>query len=124
MVAVGGISNGGRSAFRAALDRPKRYVALVTVPGAPPNDADRKNVPSLARMRVGFWVGENDSVWRQQSEDVANTLQSLSSVHASVELQVVKGQDHIIQGIDPVDIWREGKRSILRRRLKSASMQK
>lgn len=104
-VALGGISNGGLSAFRAALDHPARYSALVTLPGVPPAGTDAAQLTTLARMRVGLWVGGNDLSWRSSSQRVFDTLAGLSSIQAKVSLDVLDGQGHILEGVKASDVW-------------------
>jgi pimeloyl-ACP methyl ester carboxylesterase len=104
-VALGGISNGGLSAFRAAIDHPERYVALVTLPGALPGGNDADQAVKLRSMRIGLWVGENDTSWRSAAQFVYDTLAGLSSTKVDIALHVLPGQGHILSGVAPSDVW-------------------
>lgn len=104
-VALGGISNGGLSAFRAAVDRPTFYSAIATLPGAIPGTADDNTIASLKRMRVGLWVGGNDASWRTPSQHIYDTLAGLSSVKTDVHLRILPGQGHFLEGVTPTEVW-------------------
>jgi predicted esterase len=104
-VALGGISNGGLSAFGAAIARPTHFVAMATLPGAPPGGRDADAVASLKSMRIGLWVGGDDASWLSESRFVYDTLAGMSSVKADVALHVVEGQGHILRGVSASDVW-------------------
>ena len=63
-----GISNGGLSAFRAALDHPERFRSMALAPGAPPADATDEQFAALAGMRISQFVGGEDASWLAQSQ--------------------------------------------------------
>src|SRR5262249_16974757 len=65
-VHLAGVSNGGLSAFRAALDNPRTYFDLLTFPGMPPEQSD--DVAKLKDLPTADWVGELDSGWREAGE--------------------------------------------------------
>src|SRR3954447_3048828 len=52
-VHLAGVSNGGLSAFRAALDQPGLYLDLLTFPGYPPEQSD--DVAKLKGIPVAIW---------------------------------------------------------------------
>ena len=49
---LAGASNGGRSAFRVALEYPEEFLSLTVLPGFPPNDEDRRRLERIAGMPV------------------------------------------------------------------------
>ncbi len=100
-LALGGVSNGGLSAFRLALDRPERYSALVVLPGFPPNGS-RENVTALKRLRVAMWVGANDTSWVSPMRAARDTLQSAGGAVTLVE---VANSEHIIDNIVPSELF-------------------
>ncbi len=90
---LAGVSNGGLSAFRAALSFPDRFRSLVVFPGYSP---DGGNDPKLSKLRdigVSLFVGGDDSGWLDESRA---TQQTLEQMHYTVELHVVPGEGHII----------------------------
>ena len=90
-VHLAGVSNGGLSAFRAALDHPELYLDLLTFPGYPPEQAD--DVAKLKGMPVAVWVGELDSGWRENGEATVAKLKELGS---PAQITVVPGETHIL----------------------------
>jgi len=93
-VHLAGVSNGGLSAFRVALDHPERFASLVTLPGFPPTQADFDSLDRLRDLPISLFVGERDSNWRSQ---VQTTEMRLKELGARVSLTVMAGQGHVIQ---------------------------
>jgi pimeloyl-ACP methyl ester carboxylesterase len=94
MVHLAGVSNGGLSAFRAALDHPELFLDLVAFPGYPPEQSD--DVAKLKRVPVAIWVGELDSGWRENAEATVAKLKALSG---SAQITVVPGESHILASV-------------------------
>ncbi len=88
---LAGVSNGGLSAFRAALDNPGLFLDLLTFPGYPPEPTD--DVAKLKRIPVAIWVGELDSGWRENGEATVAKLKELGS---PAQITVVPGETHIL----------------------------
>ncbi|MFQ5426880.1 MAG: hypothetical protein ACE5EV_07350, partial [Gaiellales bacterium] len=56
---VAGISNGGLSSFRAAIDNPDLFSSLLVLPGFPPDESDYEHLDRLAgSVPVTMYVGE------------------------------------------------------------------
>ena len=91
---LAGVSNGGLSAFRAALDQPGLYLDLLTFPGYPPEQSD--DVAKLKGIPVAIWVGELDSGWRESGEATVAKLKSLGS---AAQITVVPGESHILESV-------------------------
>lgn len=93
-VHLAGVSNGGLSAYRAALDHPELYLDLLTFPGMPPEQAD--DVAKLQGLPVADWVGELDSGWREGGEATVAKLKALGS---PAQITVVPGESHILESV-------------------------
>lgn len=101
-VHLAGVSNGGLSAFRAALDHPELFRSLLVLPGMPPTDDDYAKLERLTSIPVALFVGENDGGWREGSERVEAALRELGG---RVSLTVSRGEGHILRGIDPKEYF-------------------
>jgi len=84
---LAGISNGGRSAFRLALDHPARFASLTVLPGMPPTDEDYDRLDRLAHMPISMFVGGEDRGWLERMKRVGAALP-----HAS--LIIIDGEGH------------------------------
>lgn len=90
---LAGVSNGGKSAFAAALEHPALYASLMVLPGFPARDADRPRLDRLKPLPVRMLVGERDPTWRSETE---RALKLLTSVGVNAEARVLEGQDHVL----------------------------
>ena len=88
-----GVSNGGLSAFRAAIENPTRFRSLVVYPGYSPDGADDPKLAKLKGIGVAMFVGGNDSGWLDASKGTEATLKKQGN---TVELHVIEGQGHIL----------------------------
>lgn len=93
---VGGISNGGISAFRVATMMPERVHSVLAVPGVPANESDFEKLNLLVDIPVAMHVGENDTGWLDRMEETEAELQRLGG---DVSLTVAGGEGHVIQGL-------------------------
>jgi pimeloyl-ACP methyl ester carboxylesterase len=93
-VHLAGVSNGGLSAYRAALDHPELYRDLLTFPGMPPDTSD--DLAKLKALPAADWVGELDSGWREAGEATIAKLQSLGD---DATITVVPGESHILESV-------------------------
>jgi len=91
---LAGVSNGGLSAYRAALDHPDTYFDLLTFPGMPPEQSD--DVAKLKALPTADWVGELDSGWREAGEA---TIAKLKSLGDEAQITVVPGETHILESV-------------------------
>ncbi|HEY0518594.1 MAG TPA: alpha/beta hydrolase-fold protein [Ilumatobacteraceae bacterium] len=99
---LAGVSNGGLSAFKAALSFPDRFRSLVVFPGYSQDGGDDPNLSKLKDIGVSMFVGGDDSGWRQASEQTEATLKGLGY---TVELHVVPGEPHIIASLTGADLF-------------------
>lgn len=93
---VAGVSNGGLSAFRAALDEPDRVRSLTVIPGFPPEAEDFDNLAVLDGITVSMFVGENDRGWLEPMQQVSAALADLGQTPV---LQIEPGQGHFVQSL-------------------------
>jgi predicted esterase len=96
-VHLAGISNGGLSAFRLALDYPELFHSLLVAPGFPPEQADGDNLTRLKELPIAMYVGEQDTSWLEQTKRTAEVLEA---VGAKVMVTIVPKNGHIIQDLN------------------------
>jgi pimeloyl-ACP methyl ester carboxylesterase len=101
-VHVAGVSNGGLSAWRYALDHPEAVRSLLTAPGFPPEPADEAHVATLAGVPVLLVVGGEDTGWREAME---TTRDDLRAAGGQVRLIVSPGEGHIMEKVAPSTLW-------------------
>lgn len=101
-VHLAGISNGGRSAFRLALDYPERFHSLLGVPAFPPQPADFDNLERLKNMTISLYAGEFDSLW---ANNMLKTQTALEALNIPVTATVVPNEGHVIQSLNPTIIF-------------------
>lgn len=99
---LAGVSNGGLSAFKAALSYPNRFRSLVVFPGYSQDGGDDPNLSKLKDIGVSMFVGGLDTGWRDASELTDKTLKALGY---TVELHVVEGEPHIIASLTGADLF-------------------
>jgi dipeptidyl aminopeptidase/acylaminoacyl peptidase len=99
---LAGVSNGGLSAFKAALSYPERFRSLVVFPGYSQDGGDDPNLSKLKDIGVSMFVGGLDTGWREASEQTETTLKTLGY---TVELHVVEGEPHIIASLTGADLF-------------------
>ncbi len=93
-VHLAGVSNGGKSAFRSAIDNPQLYASLTVMPGVPPSSAFFKRLAELEGLPVLMYVGEQDAPWLKGSR---TTAARLGEAGVAVELIVVPGDRHYLR---------------------------
>jgi enterochelin esterase-like enzyme len=99
---LAGLSNGGLSAFKAALSYPQRFRSLVVFPGYSQDGGDDPNLSKLKDIGVSMFVGGEDSGWLDASRQTEQTLHGLGY---TVELHVVEGEGHIIESLTGADLF-------------------
>ncbi|MFZ0548621.1 MAG: hypothetical protein WAM60_24440, partial [Candidatus Promineifilaceae bacterium] len=94
---VGGVSNGGISAFRFAIFNAERVQSLIVLPGFPRDGADNENLANLKGIPVAMFVGGDDSGWVAQ---MTAAEQAMTDLGIAATLEIVPGEGHIIQSLD------------------------
>jgi len=102
-VHLGGISNGGISAFRIASLYPELVASVVTLPGFPVNDGDLRALDA-SEFPITMWAGETDTSWVESMLEVDARLRPLGR---DVSATVVPGAGHVIAADEEflTDIW-------------------
>ena len=106
-IVVTGASAGGIGVFHAALTMPGRVGGIIAMPG---RYTGSDSLASLAGVPVWMMVGENDGSWVSGSE---STAQRLEAAGATVTLDIVAGQGHVL--VVPQDAlveWIQGRAAL------------
>ena len=74
---VAGVSNGGLSAFRAALSFPEKFRSVTVLAGYPPGLKSNTELEALSQIRVSMFVGADDTPWRERMDDLKSRLDAL-----------------------------------------------
>jgi predicted esterase len=90
---VGGMSNGGRSAFHIAASYPQYFLSVIGFPGYLP-DPTPERVQALSSLCLFMHVGEFDTGWVQQMQEQANMFRGKGY---SVNFTIEKGQGHVMR---------------------------
>ncbi len=92
-----GISNGGKSAFRAAINFSDRIASLLVFPGKIDSDAEYGLLNRLAGMPVHMYVGEGEiEEWTSVMDSIKVILDDLGVEN---QYKIFKGEGHIIQSL-------------------------
>ena len=89
---VGGISNGGISAFTAALDHPDLFLSITVMPGFPRDD----DLAPISHMKINMFAGKNDTPWVAQ---MIRTNDALVALGAHVFMEIVPGAGHTMPSL-------------------------
>ncbi len=93
---LGGQSNGGNSAFAAALDFPERFRSITVLAGAPPDAAENDNVGRLKGMPVNMFVGEYDDGYLPR---MTATREALRAAGVWTNFTIVPGSGHVLNDL-------------------------
>ena len=98
---LAGISNGGISAFRIAVQHPELFHSMVVLPGFPA-DQDFSKLDRLSGMPVTMYVGEFDTEWVQE---MSETQRELERLQVKSRLEIVPGDGHFISKVTGEQIF-------------------
>jgi predicted esterase len=91
---VAGMSAGGYSAFRIAIDYPQRIHSILAFPGYPPDPEDTALLDRLVSISVAMYAGQLDTEW---VESMNATYDQLIAAGVTVTYQVMPLEGHVIQ---------------------------
>ena len=89
---LGGISNGGISAFTAALDHPDLLLSIAVLPGFPRGE----DLAAIQHMKINMFAGETDTAWVAQ---MVRTNDALTAIGADVFMEVVPNAGHTLPSL-------------------------
>ncbi len=90
---LAGVSNGGLSAFKVAVDNPDQFRSLTVIPGFPPSREVFGQLERLAGLTVSMFVGERDSGWL---EPMTSTAEALRTAGTDVYMEVIPDNGHFV----------------------------
>jgi S-formylglutathione hydrolase FrmB len=94
---VSGISNGGKSAFRVAINYRKRCSSLLVFPGIIHTTGEYALLDSLVGIPVHMYVGENErDDWTRIMDSTKTILDSLRVTNKYI---IFPGEDHVITSL-------------------------
>jgi pimeloyl-ACP methyl ester carboxylesterase len=93
---LAGISNGGLSGFRIALNNPNMFHSLTVLPGFPPTEVDSQNLAVLKDIPVTMFVGQEDTAWAQAMQ---RAQQELTRLGGQASLEIIPDEGHVIQSL-------------------------
>ena len=91
-----GVSNGGLSAFAAAIDNPHAFQTLTVIPGYPPSREDFAALDRLDGVRINMFVGGNDGGWL---DSMATTQAELERLGLDSSYEVVPAEGHFVRSL-------------------------
>lgn len=99
---IAGISNGGLSAFRIALNNPERFHSILGIPGFPQTADDFAKLDQIAHLPIFMIVGEEDTRWAQEMQKTAVAFEELGG---TVSFQIEAGEGHVVRSVSGDDLF-------------------
>ena len=93
---VAGHSNGGITAFRAAIRWPELFQSLTVIAGVPAERVDFERLDRLQGMKVSLFVGIGDYDWRPPMDETRQVMKDLGIPSTYV---VVPRSGHLLEGL-------------------------
>jgi len=97
-----GMSAGGFSAFRIAIDYPDRVHSVLAFPGYPTDPQDENRLDRLMDIPVVMYVGQLDTEW-VEAMDTFHDQMTAAGVDAVYN--VLPLEEHVIQGLSPKSLF-------------------
>ena len=99
---IAGISNGGLSAFRIALNNPELFHSILGIPGFPQSANDFAKLDQLVEIPIFMIVGEQDTRWLEEMEKTAVAFEELGG---KVIFQIAQGEGHVVRSVSGDDLF-------------------
>lgn len=93
---VAGNSNGGVSAFRAAVSFPELIQSLTVLAGFPTEPEDVAQLARLRSLDINMFVGDGDLYWKRGME---STRQRLAELENDVYFEVIPRNGHFLPAL-------------------------
>jgi poly(3-hydroxybutyrate) depolymerase len=94
---LGGHSNGGITAFRAAIRWPDLFESLTVIAGVPAEDVDFVQIERLkGPMRINMFVGVVDHEWREAMRETRRVMDALG---IKSSFTIVQGSGHSLEAL-------------------------
>ena len=90
---LAGNSNGGVSAFRAAVRFPELFQSLTVLAGFPTEPEDIAQLARLRSLAINMFVGDGDLYWKEGME---STRQRLAELGKDVYFEVIPRNGHFL----------------------------
>lgn len=99
---LAGVSNGGISAFRVAMNNPELFLTLQALPGVPRDLADFSRLDKITAIPTALFVGGNDTTW---SEPMQQATLELAGLGGDVSLEILPGEGHVLESLSPARLF-------------------
>jgi poly(3-hydroxybutyrate) depolymerase len=93
---VAGHSNGGVTAFRAAIRWPELFQSLTVIAGVPAEDVDFDRLERLKGMKIALFVGVSDIDWKGA---MAETRQVMNQLGIESSFAIVPRSGHLLDAL-------------------------
>jgi poly(3-hydroxybutyrate) depolymerase len=93
---LGGHSNGGVTAFRAAIRWPELFQTLTVIAGVPAEQVDFDRIDRLRGMKISMFVGSSDVDWRMA---MVETKDALGALGIDATLRIVPQSSHLLEAL-------------------------
>jgi pimeloyl-ACP methyl ester carboxylesterase len=94
---LAGVSNGGLSAFRIAINWPERFHSLTALPGFPPTDRDFQRLDRLEGLPIHMFAGSQDKQW---VEEETRAHEKLTELEIPSTLEIFPDEGHVPASMD------------------------
>lgn len=94
-----GVSAGGRSAAKLALELPERCGGVLLLPGYFEPEV---KIPSPPPATLKVFVGDRDEQWKPRAQATAEAWREAGG---KAEVEVLKGEEHVLRALSPAKVF-------------------